>query len=157
MPKAAKAESNPNELLDKLDEFLQRKSLKLTSQRRRIVEQILDMEKTHFAADDLVDQFRDQKPRVSKATVYRALSVLVEAGILEQHDFGESHKVFEVSEGREHHDHLMCTSCARIIEFHSDDMESLQDKIAAGLGFHPTHHSQKIYGICKECWKQGKR
>lgn len=156
MPKAAK-EPGSTDLLDKLDGFLQRKSLKLTSQRRRIVEHILDMPKTHFAADDLVDQFRDEKPRVSKATVYRALAVLVEAGILEQHDFGESHKVFEVSEGREHHDHLMCTNCHKIIEFHNDEMEALQEKIAEGLGFHPTHHSQNIYGICKDCWRQGAR
>jgi Fur family ferric uptake transcriptional regulator len=156
MPKAAK-EPDSTDLLDKLDGFLQRKSLKLTSQRRRIVEHILDMPKTHFAADDLVDQFRDETPRVSKATVYRALAVLVEAGILEQHDFGESHKVFEVSEGREHHDHLMCTSCHKIIEFHNDEMEALQEKIAEGLGFHPTHHSQNIYGICKDCWRQGAR
>lgn len=155
MPRAAKAETNL--LLDKFDSFLQRKSLKLTAQRRRIVEHILGMEKTHFGADDLVDQFRDDKPRVSKATVYRALGVLVEAGILEQHDFGESHKVFELSEGRDHHDHLMCTKCAKIIEFHSEEMEGLQDKVAAGLGFHPTHHSQKIFGICKDCWKQGLR
>jgi Fur family ferric uptake transcriptional regulator len=156
MPKAAK-EPDSTDLLDKLDGFLQRKSLKLTSQRRRIVEHILDMPKTHFAADDLVDQFRDETPRVSKATVYRALAVLVEAGILEQHDFGESHKVFEVSEGREHHDHLMCTSCHKIIEFRNDEMEALQEKIAEGLGFHPTHHSQNIYGICKDCWRQGAR
>ncbi|MBK9975191.1 MAG: transcriptional repressor [Planctomycetes bacterium] len=155
MPRAVKAVAT--ELLGKFDSYLQRKSLKLTAQRRRIVEQILGMDKTHFAADDLVDEFRDQKPRVSKATVYRALGVLVEAGILEQHDFGESHKVFELSEGRDHHDHCMCTRCGKIIEFHSDEMEALQERVAAGLGFHPTHHSQKIFGICKDCWKQGQR
>jgi len=155
MPRAVKAVAT--ELLGKFDSYLQRKSLKLTAQRRRIVEQILGMDKTHFAADDLVDEFRDQKPRVSKATVYRALGVLVEAGILEQHDFGESHKVFELSEGRDHHDHCMCTRCGKIIEFHSEEMESLQERVAAGLGFHPTHHSQKIFGICKDCWKQGQR
>lgn len=155
MPRAAKAVAT--ELLGKFDSYLQRKSLKLTAQRRRIVEQILGMDKTHFAADDLVDEFRDQKPRVSKATVYRALGVLVEAGILEQHDFGESHKVFELSEGRDHHDHCMCTRCGKIIEFHSDEMEDLQERVAASLGFHPTHHSQKIFGICKDCWKQGQR
>ncbi|MBE7490593.1 MAG: transcriptional repressor [Planctomycetes bacterium] len=155
MPRAAKTDTKG--LLDKFDSFLQRKSLKLTAQRRRIVEQILGMEKTHFGADDLLDQFRDERPRVSKATIYRALGVLVEAGILEQHDFGESHRLFELSEGRDHHDHLMCTRCGTIIEFHSEEMEALQDKVAARLGFHPTHHSQKIFGICKDCWKQGKR
>src|SRR5687768_6109290 len=86
-------------LLEKLERFLQKKSLKLTSQRRQLLEKVLEMDKTHFTADDLVDQFRDQRPRVSKATVYRTLLVLVESGILEEHQFGEIHKVYELHEG----------------------------------------------------------
>lgn len=144
-------------LLDKFEAFLQKKALKLTSQRRQILEKILDMDKTHFTADDLVDEFRDSRPRVSKATVYRALSVLVESDILEEHQFGEVHKVYELSEGRPHHDHLICDQCGRIIEFFSAEMEKLQDKVAKKKGFHPTHHSQKIYGICRECWGEGVR
>lgn len=140
-----------SELLDKFEAFLNKKQLKLTSQRRQILEKILEMDKTHFTADDLVDQFRNDRPRVSKATVYRTLSVLVEPGILEEHQFGESQKVYELSEGRPHHDHLICTSCHKIIEFVSDAMEKLQDKVAANHGFKPTHHSQKIFGICKDC------
>jgi Fur family ferric uptake transcriptional regulator len=140
-----------SELLDKFEAFLQKKQLKLTSQRRQILEKILEMDKTHFTADDLVDQFRNERPRVSKATVYRTLSVLVEPGILEEHQFGESQKVYELSEGRPHHDHLICTNCHKIIEFVSDAMEKLQDRVAADHGFKPTHHSQKIFGICKDC------
>jgi Fur family transcriptional regulator, ferric uptake regulator len=141
-------------LVEKLERFLQKKALKLTSQRRQLLEKIIEMDKTHFTADDLVDEFRDQRPRVSKATVYRTLSVLVEAGILEEHNFGENHRVYEVSEGRPHHDHLICTSCGKIIEFFNADMEGLQDKVANEYGFHPTHHSQKIYGVCASCWKK---
>lgn len=144
-------------LLDKFEAFLQKKSLKLTSQRRQLLDKILDMDKTHFTADDLVDQFRDQRPRISKATVYRTLSVLVESSILEEHQFGESYKVYELSEGRPHHDHLICTSCGKILEFVNEEMERLQDKVAHGNGFHPTHHSQKIYGTCAACWGKGVR
>ncbi|MCA8912277.1 MAG: transcriptional repressor [Planctomycetes bacterium] len=144
-------------LLGKFESFLQRKSLKLTTQRRKILEKILEMDKTHFTADDLVDQFRNERPRVSKATVYRALSVLVEAEILEEHQFGDSYKVYELSEGRPHHDHLICTNCGKILEFFNEEMEKLQDKVAKGNGFHPTHHSQKIYGICAACWGKGVR
>jgi len=144
-------------LLDKFESFLQKKTLKLTSQRRQILEKILEMDKTHFTADDLVDQFRDQRPRVSKATVYRSLSVKVEAGIVEEHQFGDSHKVYELSEGRQHHDHLICTACSKIFAFFNADMEKLQDKVAASHGFHATHHSQKIFGICADCWAKGNR
>lgn len=144
-------------LLGKLEKFLQKRSLKLTNQRRQLLEKILDMENTHFTADDLVDQFRDQRPRVSKATVYRTLSVLVESGILEEHQFGENHKVYELSEGRAHHDHLICTNCGTIIEFFNPEMEKLQDKVAVNHAFHATHHSQKIFGICAVCWGQGVR
>jgi Fur family transcriptional regulator, ferric uptake regulator len=160
MPKA-RIQPTPSvdldELLDKLEEFLQKQSLKLTTQRRSIVEKIFEMDKTHFTADDLVDQFRNSRPRASKATIYRALSVLVESGIVEEHQFGDNYKVYELSEGRPHHDHLICTSCGKIIEFFSEDMEKLQDKVAASYGFHPTHHSQKIFGICSECWGKGVR
>jgi Fur family ferric uptake transcriptional regulator len=77
-------------LLDKLEHYLQRKSQKLTSQRRSLLEKIVGMAKTHFTADDLVAEFFDERPRVSKATIYRSLGVMVEAGILEEHQFGES-------------------------------------------------------------------
>jgi Fur family ferric uptake transcriptional regulator len=144
-------------LLEKLERFLQKNSLKLTSQRRQLLEKVLEMDKTHFTADDLVDQFRDQRPRVSKATVYRTLLVLVESGILEEHQFGENYKVYELHEGRQHHDHLICTSCGKILEFFNASMEQLQDKVSDEYGFHPTHHSQKIYGICATCWGKGER
>lgn len=143
-------------LLEKFESYLQRKSLKLTSQRRQILDRIMAM-KTHFTADDLVDAFRGMRPRVSKATCYRTLSLLTDARIVEEHNFGEAYRVYEVAEGRDHHDHLCCTECGKIIEFSSDAMEDLQDEIAKGLRFHPTYHSQKIYGICRECWASGRR
>lgn len=144
-------------LLDKFEAYLQRKSLKLTTQRRQILEKILNMDKTHFTADDLVDEFRDARPRISKATVYRTLGVMTEADIVEEHQFGDNHKVYELSEGRPHHDHLICDNCGKILEFFSADMERLQDKVAQKKGFHPTHHSQKIFGVCAECWSKGVR
>jgi Fur family ferric uptake transcriptional regulator len=144
-------------LLDKLEHYLQRKSQKLTSQRRSLLEKIVGMAKTHFTADDLVAEFFDERPRVSKATIYRSLGVMVEAGILEEHQFGESYKVYELSEGRPHHDHLICTNCNKILEFFSEEMEELQEKVAKKNGFHPSHHSQEIFGICSECWGKGIR
>lgn len=144
-------------LLEKFEAYLQKKSLKLTSQRRQILEKIYKMDKTHFTADDLVDEFRDTRPRVSKATVYRALGVMTEGEILEEHQFGDNYKVYEISEGRPHHDHLICDNCGKIIEFFSAEMEKLQDKVAKKKGFHPTHHSQKIYGVCAGCWGDGVR
>lgn len=145
------------ELTKKLERYLQRKSQKLTSQRRTLLEKIVEMHKTHFTADDLVLEFINNRPRVSKATIYRSLGVMVEAGILEEHQFGDSYKVYELSEGRPHHDHLICTNCQKIIEFFSEEMEDLQDKVAKKHGFHPTHHSQKIFGICQQCWGKGAR
>jgi Fur family transcriptional regulator, ferric uptake regulator len=144
-------------LVEKLERFLQRKSQKLTSQRRALLEKIVEMDKTHFTADDLVAEFIGSEPRISKATIYRSLGVMVEAGILEEHQFGDNFKVYELAEGRPHHDHLICTACGKIIEFFSAEMEELQDKVAKQHGFHPTHHSQKIFGICQSCWSSGTR
>ncbi|MDC1141739.1 Fur family transcriptional regulator [Planctomycetota bacterium] len=153
MGKVTKKPANVDldDMLNTFEAFLRKKGLKLTSQRAQILDKILEMDKVHFTADDLLEQFFDQRPRVSKATIYRALGVMVEAELLEEHQFGDQHRVYELSEGRDHHDHLICTECGTIIEFFSEEMEELQEKIAKKKGFKPTHHSQKIYGLCKSC------
>lgn len=138
-----------------LEKFLRRRDLKLTSQRMEILEAAASMG-AHFTADDLIDSFRDKGARPGKATVYRTLSLLVEANILEGHDFQSfSSSVYEFSWGRSHHDHFICLSCGKIIEFFSQELEDLQDELAQDFDFAPIDHSLKIYGICSDCQKKG--
>lgn len=138
-----------------LERFLRRRELKLTAQRMEILDVIASMGR-HFTADDLIDAFRDIQPRPGKATIYRTLSLLVEAHILESHEFlSFNSSIYEFSWGRSHHDHFGCLSCGKIIEFFSQKLEDVQDKLAKENGFTPTSHSLKIYGICDTCSAKG--
>ena len=139
------------------EKFLRSKSLKLTSQRYEIFERAAQLN-THFSAEELVGSFRRRKQRPSKATIYRTLSLLTECAVLDSHDIhSNSSTIYEFVWGRPHHDHLICVSCSKIIEFFSQDIEDHQDEVAKNHDFHPTFHSQKIYGICSECWGKGVR
>ena len=129
--------------------FLDKKDLKLTSQRRTILRQAL--RDGHFSAEKLLDFSKKEDPTVSKATVYRTLTLLKESKILEEQDFGEGKKLYERAQGRKHHDHFVCIRCGKIIEFENDPIERLQDNEAKKHHFKVVYHSLKLFGFCKSC------
>ncbi len=129
--------------------FLEKKDLKLTSQRRTILHQAL--RDGHFSAEMLLDFSKKQDPTISKATVYRTLALLKESKILEEQDFGDGKKFYERSQGRKHHDHLICIKCGKIIEFENEAIERLQDAEAKKHQFKIVYHSLKLFGFCKDC------
>ena len=130
-------------------EFLEKKDLKLTSQRRTILHQAV--REGHFSADELLVFSKKEDPTVSKATVYRTLALLKEAKILEEQDFGEGKKLYERAQGRKHHDHLICIKCGKIIEFENESIERLQDSEAKKNRFKIVYHSLKLFGFCRAC------
>lgn len=133
-------------------EFLAKKDLKLTSQRRTILDQAVRAD-GHFSADKLLELSRKADRTVSKATVYRALALLKESKILEEHDFGDGRKLYERAQGRKHHDHFVCVRCGRIIEFENQPIERLQDAEARKHRFQVVYHSLKLFGFCRDCAK----
>ena len=106
--------------------YLERKGLKTTQQREAIVDAFL-RSSGHVALEDLLSSARRKYPRVGLATVYRTVKLLEEAGIAEARHFGPGQTLYEVAEGRAHHDHLICEACGFIIEFESDEIEQLQE------------------------------
>lgn len=130
-------------------EFLEKRELKLTSQRRTILHQA--MREGHFSAEKLLEFSKKEDPTVSKATVYRTLALLKEAKILEEQDFGEGMKLYERAQGRKHHDHLICIKCGKIIEFENEPIERLQDSEAKKHHFKIFYHSLKLFGYCRTC------
>src|SRR4051812_10137341 len=104
--------------------FLEKKDLKLTSQRRTILRQA--MHDGHFSAEQLLDFCKKADSSISKATVYRTLTLLKESKILEEQDFGDGKKLYERVQGRKHHDHFVCIRCGKIIEFENEAIERLQ-------------------------------
>jgi len=130
--------------------YLQDNRLRLTRERRRILDEMLRIP-GHFDADDLLAHFHRQGRRVSRATLYRTLARLVEAGLVHKVEMAQGQARYEVMVGRHHHDHMICLACGRIIEFESREIERLQDEICRRKGFLMTGHMHQIRGRCRSC------
>jgi Fur family ferric uptake transcriptional regulator len=123
---------------------------KRSSKREQIVNVFLRQE-GHLSADDLVDLIRREDHRISRATVYRTLTWMVEAGIARKVDFGEGRFRFEHSYRQPRHFHLICKTCNRSFEFLSSDIEALIEEISAARSFTAAQSVVQIYGTCEEC------
>ncbi|MEM1088555.1 MAG: transcriptional repressor [Pseudomonadota bacterium] len=115
------------------------------SPQRRLVCQILDRATDHPDAEQIFHRARKRDARISLATTYRALKALVDLGLVATHDFGDSRTRYEVKED-DHHDHLICTTSGKVIEFHDPELEALKKKIATRLGYALESHSLELYG-----------
>ena len=123
---------------------------KRSSKREQMVNVFLRQE-GHLSADDLVDLIRREDQRISRATVYRTLQWMVDAGIARKVDFGEGRFRFEHSYRQPRHFHLLCKTCHRSFEFLSSDIEALVEEVAAARSFTASQSVVQIYGTCEEC------
>jgi Fur family transcriptional regulator, ferric uptake regulator len=123
---------------------------KRSSKREQIVNVFLRQD-GHLSADDLVDLIRREDQRISRATVYRTLQWMVDAGVARKVDFGEGRFRFEHSYRQPRHFHLLCKTCHRSSEFLSSDIESSIEEVAAARGFTAAQSVVQIYGTCDEC------
>jgi Fur family transcriptional regulator, ferric uptake regulator len=123
---------------------------KRSSKREQIVNVFLRQE-GHLSADDLVDLIRHEDHRISRATVYRTLQWMVDAGIARKVDFGEGRFRFEHSYRQPRHFHLICKACHRSFEFLSSDIEGLVEEVAAARNFTASQSVVQIYGTCEAC------
>lgn len=131
-------------------DFLAKRKLKYTSQRRTILSEAFRA-KAHFTADELLDLTKRRDRSIGKATLYRTLSLLKESRLLEEQDFGSGRKSYEPLLGHPHHDHLVCIRCRKILEFENDEIERIQEEEARKLGFKTIFHSHKLFGFCRDC------
>jgi Fur family ferric uptake transcriptional regulator len=130
---------------------LKEKGLKSTAQRDDIA-RVFFATTRHMSIDDLYQEVRKVNPRVGYATVYRTIKLLKDCELAEERHFADGHTRYENAESEEeHHDHLICDRCGRIVEFNDERLEVLQEEIAAGLGFVLARHRMELYGICREC------
>src|SRR5580765_663765 len=136
---------------DDLDLSLLRPTGGKHSSKRDQILRIFLQQEGHLSADDLFDLVRRSDPGIGRATVYRTLQWMVEAGIARKVDFGEGRSRFEPSYGHPRHFHLICTTCHRSSEFLSSDVESLMEEIAQSRNFAAMQSIVQIYGTCEEC------
>lgn len=121
------------------------------SSKRDLIVNVFLRQEGHLSADDLVDLIKREDHRISRATVYRTLQWMVDAGVARKVDFGEGRFRFEHSYRHPRHFHLICKSCNRSYEFLSSDIESLVEEVAAARGFTARQSVVQIYGTCESC------
>jgi Fur family ferric uptake transcriptional regulator len=150
----AHAERDVEQLRARLNDYMTRHGLRSTEQRRIVTEQFFASD-GHLSIEDLLDRVRVEEPKIGYATVYRTLKLLKECGLAFERHFGDGVSRYEVAWKDEHHDHLICVDCERIIEFEDDAIEKLQREVASRHGFRLVRHKLELYGICPDC--QAKR
>jgi Fur family ferric uptake transcriptional regulator len=120
------------------------KGLRITDQ-RRVIARVLSDAQDHPDVEELFRRSAAIDPRISIATVYRTIRLFEEAGILERHDFRDGRSRYETVPD-EHHDHLIDIETGQVIEFHDPEIEELQARIAARLGYKLVDHRMELYG-----------
>ena len=134
----------------RLDDYLSANDLKQTKQRRFIIERFLELE-DHTDAETLYSIVREENTKIGLATIYRTLNLLHEAGLVLQHSFADGKAVFELDTPHAHHDHLICVSCGKVVEFENDEIEALQLSVANKYGYRLTSHKLELFGNCPDC------
>lgn len=127
-------------------EYLLRKSMFFTKERLIILESVLE-QKEHFSADELLFELQKTGRKVSRATVYRSLSQMVDCQILAEADFGHGHSHYEIALGEKRHAHLICRESGVVEEVHSDELNRLLQKIADSRGFELRDYTVQLFGI----------
>lgn len=136
--------------LARFQEYLSARNLRMTRERRSVLDMILGQE-GHFDAEELLTFLRRKKKAVSRATLYRTLDHLRGAGLVKMHRFGRGHALYERNYGRSHHDHMVCDRCGNVIEFVDEEIERLQEEVCRRHYFRSTNHVMQIFGICRDC------
>ncbi len=140
--------------MDVLAEFLGKKRLKLTRQRRVILEAFLRTGR-HVSADDLYDIVRKSSPEIGHATVFRTLKLLSESGIAKEADLGGRKRRYERKYGHKNHVHLVCVMCGWFIEVVDGPIERHQKRLCRKAGFAPRRLKMEVYGVCSRCGRKG--
>ncbi len=131
-------------------EHIQQQGLKRTAQRDLILDVFLRTE-GHLSGEDLYRLVHDEDPNVGQTTVYRTLRLLTDAGLAREVRFGDGRAHYEHNYKHQHHDHMICSECGKIIEFYSPELEAIQDAMAAKYKFQLTEHLLRMIGICSDC------
>jgi Fur family transcriptional regulator, ferric uptake regulator len=134
----------------RFQQLLEKKHLKMTEERKFIYDRISHLN-GHFNADSLYDSLKKENAGIARGTVYRTIPLLLESGVIQKSVGEGKREFFERKSHKGHHDHIVCISCRKIVEFHCDEIEALQDKVCAQYGYKVAFHDHRIFGYCKDC------
>ena len=130
------------------NETLKDAGLKVTHPRTKILDILQSNPDMHLSADEIHNKLVDHNESIGLATVYRVLTQLEVAGLIQKNQFSDNQSSYEIK--KQHHDHLICTKCGKIIEFMNNDLEKLQEKISDEYQFRLDSHVMTLFGVCKD-------
>lgn len=133
--------------------ILKEKGYKLTPQRKATLKVILDNQGKHMSTEEIYNEVKKECPEIGLATVYRAMLLLEELGILYKHNFEDGRNRYELSHPDEdhHHHHIICLECGKVDEVEEDLLGHLEAEIENKYHFKIVNHQVKFYGYCSEC------
>jgi Fur family ferric uptake transcriptional regulator len=135
---------------DRFLQFLRSRGSRVTQERLALFEEIFAQHK-HIDAEELLAAMKNRGLKISRATVYRNLDLMVDCGLVRKQRLGRDRFLYEHVHGGQHHDHLVCTGCGRVVEFVSPGIVALQAEICRAHGFQPSRHTLQISGLCNQC------
>ena len=133
-----------------LKDGLKNEGLRYTSQRQIVWDEICKTD-DHRDAEDIYFKIKTSGQKVSRATVYRTIDVLVKNNLVRKLELGDGRNRYENKLDSSHHDHIVCIQCGRIDEFMDENIEKLQDEIAKEYQFKIVRHIHQLFGLCKNC------
>jgi len=136
--------------VEKIENFLKQRQIKLTQERKLIIDEMLASQR-HFGPEELWEHLRQKGKRVSRATVYRTLELLIEGGLVKKVCLGEHCFRYEHILGRKNHSHMVCLKCGALIEFLDEAIDERQKLLSQQQGFEVLSRCFQIFGYCKNC------
>ena len=130
------------------NETLKDAGLKVTNPRTKILDVLQSNPVMHLSADEIHIKLVDHNESIGLATVYRVLTQLELAGLIQKNQFSDNQSSYEIK--KQHHDHLICTKCGKIIEFMDNNLEALQEEISDKYDFRLDSHVMTLFGVCKD-------
>ncbi len=134
--------------VEKFKEFLDVKKMRFTKGRKAIIEEILSLPNAHLDVEEIFARLRKRGVNVSRATLYRTLSLLVKGGVLKAVSLGEGHSHFESGISKKIHGHMICGECKKVIEFESEEIKNILERIAYYRRFSINSVEIEVLGIC---------